>query len=351
MQHRPPRAAGHAVGSEAPDRVKAGAEHSLRGITGNTMLASKKKRKTCAPVSNEPPSADYLVQEYHLPSTYTEFLQQLKEACEKGNEDSKEMIENLAPQMAKTLKEGKQWDEPDVPLEDIPDNMSIVSSIPDASIVMGDIISNIIAKELGSNSLEALSSTSNSSADLDSNICREQYSISCPNNSSCSVQTESSSSITDANQALVNYLVDIMPSITDKDQSLAYKGKVFDSQGEQIRATILLKGLQPNREAPNKNRGKRFAAGEIRGDKPLHVPGNSIEELQFWSVHPTSQVLRKAKVFLLGRITLILNEGKPCASAEKNPSVEVIFTVYEYEKSKDIYHPKTSTIQRENLLC
>jgi len=79
------------------------AEHSLRGITGNTIMASKKKRKTCAPVSNEPSSVDHLVQEYHLPSTYTEFLQQLKEACKKGNEDSKETIENLAPQMAKTL--------------------------------------------------------------------------------------------------------------------------------------------------------------------------------------------------------------------------------------------------------
>ena len=51
-----------------------------------------------------------------------------------------------------------------------------------------------------------------------------------------------------------------MPSTIDKDQRLSYNGKVFDSQGEQIRATILLKGLQPNRETPNKNRGKRFAA-------------------------------------------------------------------------------------------
>ena len=118
--------------------------------------------------------------------------------------------------------------------------------------------------------------------------------------------------------------MDITPSTTDKDQSLPYKGKVLDSKGQQIRATTLLKGLQPHREVPNKNRGKRFAAGEITSDKPLHVLGNSIEELQFWSVHPTSQALRKAKTFLLGRIILILNEGKPCASAEKNPSVEVI---------------------------
>ena len=32
------------------------------------------------------------------------------------------MIDSLAPQMAATLKEDKQWEVPDVPLEDIPDN-------------------------------------------------------------------------------------------------------------------------------------------------------------------------------------------------------------------------------------
>ena len=286
------------------------AEHLLRGITGNSIVASKKKRKTCAAASNEPSSSDHSAQEYHLPPAYEEFLQELKEACQKGNEDSKKMIESLAPQMATTLKEGKQWEEPDVPLEDIPDNMHIVSSISDANVATADFISDLITRELGVSSSETeLSNPSNSIPD-------------------------------DSNQALANYLVDIMPLTIDKDQSLSYKGKVFDSQGEQIRATTLLKGLQPHREAPNKNRGKRFAAGEISSDRPLHMPGNSIEELQFWSVYPTSQALRKARVFLLGRITLILNEGNPCASAEKNPSVEVVLTIYEYDKAKDIYYPK-----------
>ena len=41
------------------------------------------------------------------------------------------MIDSLAPQMAARLKEGKQWEAPDVPLEDIPDNMHIISSIQD----------------------------------------------------------------------------------------------------------------------------------------------------------------------------------------------------------------------------
>ena len=288
------------------------AEHLLRGISGSSIVAAKKKRKTCATASNELSTCDHIqsAQEYHLPPTYKEFLDELKEACQKGDNDSKKMIDSLAPQMAATLKEGKQWEVPDVPLEGIPENMHIISSKEDVNIVMDDFISDAITKELGVTGPGT-----------------ESYS---PDNSIPD----------DSNQALANYLVDITPSTVDKDQSLPYKGKVFDSKGEQIRAITLLKGLQPHREVPNKNRGKRFAAGEIVSDKPLHVLGNSIEELQFWSVHPTLQALRKAKIFLLGRITLILNEGKPCASAEKNPSVEVVLTIYEYDEAEDIYHPK-----------
>ena len=177
---------------------------------------------------------------YHL-ATYKEFLDEMKEACQKGDNDSKTMIDSLAPQMAATLKEGKQWEVPDVPLEGIPENMHIISSKEDVNIVMDDFISDAITKELGV-----------------SGPGTESYS---PDNSIPD----------DSNQALANYLVDITPSTVDKDQSLPYKGKVFDSKGEQIRAITLLKGLQPHREVPNKNRGKRFAAGEIVSDKPLHV--------------------------------------------------------------------------------
>jgi len=43
---------------------------------------------------------------------------------------------------------------------------------------------------------------------------------------------------------------------------------------------------------------------------------------------------------LLGRITLILNKGKPCTNAEKNSSVEVALIVDEYNKAKGIYLTK-----------
>ena len=59
------------------------------------------------------------------------------------------MIDSLAPQMAAILKEGKQWEVPDVPLEDIPDSIHIISSKQDVHIVMNDFISDVITKELG----------------------------------------------------------------------------------------------------------------------------------------------------------------------------------------------------------
>jgi len=45
-----------------------------------------------------------------------------------------------------------------------------------------------------------------------------------------------------------------------------------------------------------------------------------------------------AKVFLLGQVSLILSEGKPCQSAEKNPSTEVILKIYDYSTSTKSYH-------------
>ena len=107
-------------------------------------MAAKKKRKTCATASNELSTCDHIqsAQEYHLPPTYKEFLDEMKEACQKGDNDSRKMIDSLAPQMAATLKEGKQWEVPDVPLEGIPENMHIISSKEDVNIVMDDFISD-----------------------------------------------------------------------------------------------------------------------------------------------------------------------------------------------------------------
>ena len=54
------------------------------------------------------------------------------------------------------------------------------------------------------------------------------------------------------------------------------------------------------------------------------------------------KALRNARVFVLGRISLILNEGRPCTNAENNPSVEVVLTVYDYDPQKLFTIPKAN---------
>jgi len=97
---------------------------------------------------------------------------------------------------------------------------------------------------------------------------------------------------------------------------------------------------------PRKDRGKRYAAGEL-----AHVPGNQVQELQFWTLFPTSQALQNAKVFLLGQVSLILSEGKPCQSAEKNPSTEVILKIYDYNTSTKSYRAngRTALLKAPNV--
>ena len=306
------------------------AEHSLSKSEGSTIVASKKKRKTFAARSGE--ASKESETNYTLPATYKAFLEELEEACQQGDMDSMRAIEHLAPQMASTLKaekEGKQWKTPDIPLDDVPPEINIITSLSQLKPPEDGFLKATITRELGQ-----LTS-----------IEQATQRISIPEDA--------------ANQALANFLVDIavIPSTESNDLSdtlshIPPKGNVSNSQGETARLTCLLKGLQPQREVPSKDRGKRFAAGDLAGNKPLHIPGNEVQELQFWTVFPTSQALRNAKVFLLGQISLILSEGKPCQNAEKNPSTEVVLTIYSYNPSTNSYrvNGRTALLKAPSVL-
>ncbi len=88
------------------------AEHELKKVEGNTIVASKKRRKTCAKESVDAPSTAY-----KIPDTYNEFVKSLTEACRQGEAEAKEVIEKLSPHMAKTLKDKQKWDKPSIPIE------------------------------------------------------------------------------------------------------------------------------------------------------------------------------------------------------------------------------------------
>ena len=120
-------------------------QHFLHTIEGNSVVATKKKRKTFAAKSNESTSESNS-EEYVLSSTYKEFMTKLQEACEKGDMDSKTAIKQLAPQMATVLIKHNQWFHPDISFDDIPDNVKIVCDIDDVNALDDHFISELIAR-------------------------------------------------------------------------------------------------------------------------------------------------------------------------------------------------------------
>ena len=76
------------------------AEHELRQISGNPIVATKKKRLTNANDSTDQSNND---NQYNLPDNYSEFVEQLNSACDNGDLEAKEIIEGLAPYIWQTF--------------------------------------------------------------------------------------------------------------------------------------------------------------------------------------------------------------------------------------------------------
>ena len=82
-------------------------EHELKKVEGNTIVTSKKRRKIYAKESADAPST--ALSSYMKPDTYNELVNNLTEACRQGEAEAKEVVEKLAPHMAKTLKDKNKW--------------------------------------------------------------------------------------------------------------------------------------------------------------------------------------------------------------------------------------------------
>lgn len=86
------------------------AKHELQKVQGCPIVATKKKRVTQAPSSCSDVHND--TSGYTKPLPYNKFLAELDEACDKGDADAKQVIEELAPEMARFLKQKKEWKSP-----------------------------------------------------------------------------------------------------------------------------------------------------------------------------------------------------------------------------------------------
>ena len=218
------------------------------------------------------------------------------------------MIEKLAPHMAITLKEREKWDQPDVSHEDVPFAMKRVTNLSEVNLLDPEKI-DALMEELGELECE-LSSTATTEEEKD-----------------------------ESRHALANMFVDIDISAANEVMKVSSLQKTSS-------------GLQPQWEGPNKNRGKRFAAGELTLDKSTIDSDHQVQDLQFWTLHSTTKALVSAKVFLLGQVCLVLSEGMPCRSAEKNPSTGVVLTIYDYNPDTSLYHEngRTSLMQATTVL-
>jgi len=157
----------------------------------------------------------------------------------------------LTPHISKTLKEAllpgeaksQQWECPSVPLDNVPSCINIVNSLKDTNQLDKMFIESIITEELG-----PMSSTC-----IPSNEMAQASPQSC-----------------DYQQALANLLLDIS-SVSSESIGISHdttsscatvnSGKIV-CDVKSLSVTSLLRGHQPYREKPSKDRGKRFAADE-----------------------------------------------------------------------------------------
>ncbi len=108
----------------------------------------------------------------------------------------------------------------------------------------------------------------------------------------------------ETNSAYANLITDIS---TDDAEVLLEK---------KIRS--VLKGLQPYRERPSKDRSTRFAAGQLAFNQtPSHE--NNVANYSYWCIKPLNSNL-SAGVFLLGQIVYICQEDKPVETSITNCS-------------------------------
>lgn len=102
----------------------------------------------------------------------------------------------------------------------------------------------------------------------------------------------------------------------------------------------MLKYLQPHREKASKDRSRRFAAGQLPGDKEANSD-HDIYYMDYWLVIPSAALAKEARCFLLGQVIYMAVEEKVCHKAcSNNPNLEVMLTVYCFDTVTECYSSK-----------
>ena len=98
----------------------------------------------------------------------------------------------------------------------------------------------------------------------------------------------------------------------------------------------VLKDLQPHREHPSKDRQRQFAAGELVADQSIDSDhdNDDLHEYDHWFIKANKKKLRAAKLFLLGKVMIIMEESNIVShSSSKKPATSVTLLLNRYDDS------------------
>ena len=242
-------------------------EHMLQQISGNPIVATRKKRLTNAKNSSDKTTD---TDQYNLPDNYSAFVQQLSDACDKGDSEAKDIVERLAPSMAAVLKTHKQWNNLECPLETGASNVSLITERSQQVNIPGEEAYGTLIDHL----LGPVPSSDNDTSATSASGAESQH-------------TEG------YDEVLGTLVTDIclQHNYTGTLNSGRLQSDETGHSSSQVCVSTLLKDLQPHREKPSKDRSRRFAAGELYADKRI-PDDHDVTELSFWTIYPTKQTVR-----------------------------------------------------------
>ena len=217
-------------------------------------------------------------------------MKELSDACRLGEAEAKKVIETLSPHMAKKLKDQKKWEKPSIAIECASSIELVKASKLEIAVHSALPHDDIIFSLLGP---------------------------------LCLPSEENPSEVPETGSAYANLLTDVS---FESDELVSAKD-----------ITSVLKGLQPYREKPSKDRSKRFAAGEIPFNAAI-PDEHDLAIYSYWCIKPLSSSLQAAKNFLLSQVLYISQDDKPVnSSISKCPNTSVVLNVCTYDPGRQIF--------------
>ena len=227
------------------------AEQHLGQVTGNPIVALKKKQITSHTHSSLDSYSDTDTIPYTKPGYYLEFARELNKACDEGDELSKQEITRLAPTIRELLEKTKEWERPSISLN-VPMNVKLTDGQPiNNQPGIQRLLINSVLDEPGLPEPCTVLPHTSDSQNNDANKCLEGIA-----------------------QILTDRNID-----SDTELTVPVNEAFLELEGPKVSVKTILKTLLPFRELPSKVRGRRFAAGPQTFDQSIPPEHDILESM------------------------------------------------------------------------